>query len=596
MESNSSEKRTYCTKSTKSLKVSRSTLFYYVGHLVLVITVTLPTIFYVLQPAHPTHNSSNETTSLNIDSTMNSSNAWRARNLTTSQGFLLKCNSPLVPDNETGQCRPPCAWTTQSPLTQKVYYIIIVVGLWMALISTVITFITWASIKNLRKFPHVLRFHIMVCCIILANSKMLPIHRGAAKGFCRGQKFWLPTGHSSIGTVIQGATSHYFGLAHSFWTMCFIANTYAVIIQANRGVFKHPIKFHLIQSVLCWLGPAIIVAGCLYFAPPGYKFLSVDLMTAGPGSIQMAYFAVTLPMQVTLGVSLCLLWSIVWYLRKARLDSTKRVIRAREERVSMRRIERQFLSMAVAMLLVVGVVLIINTVTIYCIRDFVHDAEVYFKCLQVSTNCKPPTVNSVLPLISVVTPGFACLVFFFLLFMNKDCRNIWKTCFRKVSKVFELCKPAPMKIRAYTDRSRCSSTLTVLSDRRESVPSFLFQGNVPRLDLTKPRASSLNLPVNKQRIALSNLDIEIRVTPPPNELDTKSRCHSVPIFLLNNLKELDSQRNNDINTTTYPVNRLSGEFGSVDSLNHSDDSDVNSEAPMERVNFIREMSEYSSKL
>lgn len=180
--------------------------------------------------------------------------------------------------------------------------------------------------------------------------------------------------------------------------------------------------------------------------------------------------------------------------------------------------------------------------------------------------------------------------------MNKDCRNIWKTCFRKVSKVFELCKPAPMKIRAYTDRSRCSSTLTVLSDRRESVPSFLFQGNVPRLDLTKPRASSLNLPVNKQRIALSNLDIEIRVTPPPNELDTKSRCHSVPIFLLNNLKELDSQRNNDINTTTYPVNRLSGEFGSVDSLNHSDDSDVNSEAPMERVNFIREMSEYSSKL
>lgn len=68
---------------------------------------------------------------------------------------------------------------------------------------------------------------------------------------------------------------------------------------------------------------------------------------------------------------------------QARLDSTKRVIRAREERVSMRRVERQFLSMAFVMLFVVGVVMTINTVTMYGLRDFVHDAEVYFKCLQV---------------------------------------------------------------------------------------------------------------------------------------------------------------------------------------------------------------------
>ena len=113
--------------------------------------------------------------------------------------------------------------------------------------------------------------------------------------------------------------SHYFGLAHSFWAMCFIANTYAVIIRDNRSVFKHPIKFHLMQSALCWLGPAIIVGCCLFIAPPGYKFLFVDLMAAGVGSFQMAYFAVTLPMQVTLLISLCLLWSIVWHLRKVKI-------------------------------------------------------------------------------------------------------------------------------------------------------------------------------------------------------------------------------------------------------------------------------------
>ena len=119
--------------------------------------------------------------------------------------------------------------------------------------------------------------------------------------------------------LMSGAMSHYFGLAHSFWAMCFIANTYAVIIHDNRSIFKHPIKFHLMQSVFCWLGPAVIVASCLYIVPPGYKFVSVDLMMAGAGSTETAYFAVTLPMQVTLGISLCLLWSIVWHLRKVQI-------------------------------------------------------------------------------------------------------------------------------------------------------------------------------------------------------------------------------------------------------------------------------------
>ena len=49
----------------------------------------------------------------------------------------------------------------------------------------------------------------------------------------------------------------------------------------------------------------------------------------------------------------------------------------------MRRVERQFLSMAVVILLVVGVGLSINTMTLYRVREFVHDAEVFFNCLKV---------------------------------------------------------------------------------------------------------------------------------------------------------------------------------------------------------------------
>lgn len=50
----------------------------------------------------------------------------------------------------------------------------------------------------------------------------------------------------------------------------------------------------------------------------------------------------------------------------------------------MRRIERQFLSMAVVILVVAATVTSINTMTFYRTDKFVHGAEMYFHCLQVN--------------------------------------------------------------------------------------------------------------------------------------------------------------------------------------------------------------------
>lgn len=156
-----------------------------------------------------------------------------------------------------------------------------------------------------------------------------------------------------------------------------------------------------------------------------------------------------------------------------------------------------------------------------------------------------------------------------------------------------------MKIRADTDRSRCSSMLTVLSDHRrdsELFPrhSFFLPSDSPRLDLslTPTRSRASTLPVKSQRISVSNLDIEILVTPPPNDFDSRARCQSVPIFLLNETKIQNNDKNN---ATLSWVNTLPEEFSSAES-NHSEDSDVNSESPMDEVGYIREISEYSSKL
>lgn len=375
---------------------------------------------------------------------------------------------------------------------------------------------------------------------------MIPVHLSPKKTFCRGHMFWLPEGQSSIATVVSGALTHCFGLAHAFWSMCYVANTYTVIIYHNKAVFRHPIRIHFMQSLLGWLVPMVIVASCLYFAFPGYKFYFMDLMSAGAASPRMAYFSVTLPMQVTLGVSLCLLWSIVWHLKRARLDTTKRVIRAPEETASMRRVERQFLSMAGVMLFVLGLVLLVNTVTMYNMDNFVHEAEVYFDCLLSSSDCKSPSYNTVLSLISVVLPSFACIAFFCLLLLNKDCRQIWKDLFQKFKNVLRCCVPRPSKIRADTQRSRCSSTLTVLSERRASeIFSFntvdpilelshpyLFPGQVTSAKMERARSSTLDLPVMNQKMTVSDASVEIRVTPPSDNDNggSRVRCNSVPAF------------------------------------------------------------------
>ncbi|XP_067022503.1 uncharacterized protein [Acropora muricata] len=529
----------------RSLKISGQNIFYGFIHLIIVTVVSLPTFFYIFHAGHPSHFNSNVLTVSNLTKS-EKSHRLNVGNATSINKDKSICNSPLIFDEQSGQCRPPCEWTTQTVLTQQAYFIVIVVGLWVALITTIITFITWACIENLRKFPHVLRFHIIVCCVVLANSKMIPVHLSPKKTFCRGHMFWLPEGQSSIATVVSGALTHCFGLAHAFWSMCYVANTYTVIIYHNKAVFRHPIRIHFMQSLLGWLVPMVIVASCLYFAFPGYKFYFMDLMSAGAASPRMAYFSVTLPMQVTLGVSLCLLWSIVWHLKRTRLDTTKRVIRAPEETASMRRVERQFLSMAGVMLFVLGLVLLVNTVTMYNMDNFVHEAEVYFDCLLSSSDCKSPSYNTVLSLISVVVPSFACIAFFCLLLLNKDCRQIWKDLFQKFKNVLRCCVPHPSKIRADTQRSRCSSTLTVLSERRASeIFSFntvdpilelshpyLFPGQVASVKMERARSSTLDLPVMNQKMTVSDASVEIRVTPPSDNDNGGSRVryNSVPAF------------------------------------------------------------------
>lgn len=196
--------------------------------------------------------------------------------------------------------------------------------------------------------------------------------------------------------------------------------------------------------------------------------------------------------------------------------------------------------------------------------------------------------------------------------MNKDCRQIWKNCFAKCKKLFELCKPPSNRLHAETDHSRCSSTLTVLSERRLSEPyinqtinpivlaRIHHSNRFPERDRTrfsfremKPRSSTLSLPSRNQTNSLSerrNTRIEILVTPPPDELDCRPlRTNSVPVFLLH---RLESQDTTSIENYSGATTTNSSCVDDASERSIGKELDGNSETE----NFIPKLEECSSKL
>ena len=58
------------------------------------------------------------------------------------------CLSPLVKD-ENNTCRIPCDWSLMSPKLRDIYYGVMVMNFWAALITTIITLATLASFSKM---------------------------------------------------------------------------------------------------------------------------------------------------------------------------------------------------------------------------------------------------------------------------------------------------------------------------------------------------------------------------------------------------------------------------------------------------------------
>lgn len=124
--------------------------------------------------------------------------------------------------------------------------------------------------------------------------------------------------------------------------------------------------------------------------------------------------------------------------------------------------------------------------------------------------------------------------------MNKDCRDIWISCFQKIARISNITKP-----RSDTTKSRCSSTLTVLNDRRLSDVTLRRNNSMLR---TKLRTSSTP---NLMTVALerpSPLQLQKRNYLSPLTLENRPRSSSTPVRFM--LGDEDSGSEQDLTRVT----------------------------------------------
>lgn len=346
----------------------------------------------------------------------------------TSETNFSSCSYPLVKD-ENNTCRIPCDWSLMSPRLRDIYYVVMIINFWAALITTVITLATLASFRKMREFPHIVRFYILICSAMYATSSLLPLCIGLAKVYCGEERFWNEDGHSTTPTIIEGVISHYFFLAFCFWSLCYVINAYSVIIKRAHKVFDKKRKYHLIQFSICSTLPALLVAVNMAVNKPGYKSVFLDRMTSVFTSPVLEYVTFTLPVQIAIGISVSLLWSIIRFVRKVRQNKTTlQSVRPDEDIKGFVNAERQFIKLAVLFIVTVAVVLSSEVVITYRNEEYLHKVHEYFHCLKPSNgSCPKPEVRIFfLSSVKICGPGIYCLLNFFLLFFNKDTRAVWR--------------------------------------------------------------------------------------------------------------------------------------------------------------------------
>lgn len=98
--------------------------------------------------------------------------------------------------------------------------------------------------------------------------------------------------------------------------MCYVVNTFLLLVLDKHHLFYNPVKIHVMELILCTTVPLIFVGICILVKKPGYHMMFKDRLAILPSSYILIFATVTLPVVISAGTSLTMLVAVVRNIRK----------------------------------------------------------------------------------------------------------------------------------------------------------------------------------------------------------------------------------------------------------------------------------------
>lgn len=114
-----------------------------------------------------------------------------------------------------------------------------------------------------------------------------------------------------------GAITHFVLTAWSYWWLLAVSNLWWTIVFPTKKhfIFNNSKKLHLIQSVVAWGIPAVLV-GTVFAVDGQYSSMILTPEFCSPPSRTVNYYTLAMPSQINVGIAGSLLIWICYKLRK----------------------------------------------------------------------------------------------------------------------------------------------------------------------------------------------------------------------------------------------------------------------------------------
>lgn len=316
-----------------------------------------------------------------------------------------------------------------------------VFGSSLTIFAASIGMFAWLLNRELWKFPKVVNFYMMITVLLQGFA----ILSGAIKPedfYCTSPNIDKSRETSTYFCLVQGAIMHYALLSFLFWYIFGISNLAIIVLSPIKGArwfFNNKSKIHIVESIIAWGFPVLIVFIAVIIsvadqkARSAYRIENVpEFCLAGETEIQIASKHV-------LGFIFCLfngtmITIIVFKLvqLKYKQKTLTRYTTVNTEWVFQLSIFTFVFSLSI------WIVLLDSSIYIFYETIYTNLLRAYTQCVSLFPNecCQPTYQKFYFPWLSTLSGLSTCIwgIGGLTAVANKEIRQFWKRAFMKICK------------------------------------------------------------------------------------------------------------------------------------------------------------------